>query len=297
MLRTSFVGKLILFGVAAAALAVPAHAQRRPTGAAWQVGEMADGVSCFTAMDYEGGVLLMLMASMGGKFGVAIGSRSAPDQEGRHETLRWHLGAAVHALDAAGIRSAGRHGYAAIVDPPFRADFARASKARILRRDHSLFDTISLKGSADGVRRLDACIARLRERSLRGIETRDIARLPLNDPFRRTAPFPSRATTNLSSYFSNEDYPAAAVRAEEEGRSLMRLEIGADGRVAACTIVESSGSNLLDAASCRHVRVRARFAPARDSKGVPVADTVIASILWQLPEEVPVAAPAWVKPR
>ena len=287
MLRISTIARLFLLGGLAAALASPASAQRRPAGSVWQVGAMADGVSCFAAMDYEGGVLLMLMANIGGRFGVAIGSRDWPHVEGRDDLFRWHLAGTVQSVDVAGIRSAGRHGFAGQVDSSFARDFARAAQARISRRDHSLFETISLKGSAAGVRRLDACVARLRERSRRGIETRNIEWLPLNDPFRRGAAFPSRATANLPSYFSSDDYPAAALRAEEDGRNLIRIEVGPDGRVYGCTVVESTGSRALDSASCRLVSRRARFRPARDSRGNPVHDTVIASIVWQIPEDVP----------
>jgi protein TonB len=71
----------------------------------------------------------------------------------------------------------------------------------------------------------------------------------------------------------------------------MRLEIRADGRVSDCAIIGSSGSNALDNASCRILRARGRFPPALDDKGLPVAETAFASILWRMPDDEPPPPP------
>jgi TonB family protein len=95
---------------------------------------------------------------------------------------------------------------------------------------------------------------------------------------------PARAKVNLASLISNEDYPASALRAEEQGVTGFRLEVGANGRVTACTITSSSGSAALDAATCRLLTARARFTPARDSSGAPTTDTVSARYVWRIQE-------------
>ena len=94
----------------------------------------------------------------------------------------------------------------------------------------------------------------------------------------------ARAKANLSSYVSDSDYPAAAVRGEEQGTARFRLTVGADGRVSSCTITGSSGSSALDAATCRIMKQRARFTPARNSDGQPTGDTVANAIRWVLPD-------------
>jgi protein TonB len=104
-------------------------------------------------------------------------------------------------------------------------------------------------------------------------------------------PAPRPPTGWPFSLLSDDDYPAAALRAEEEGRVGYRLAIGPDGRVSACTIVQSSGSAALDAATCRIMRARARFAPARDPAGNPVADSRAGRIAWVLPGEPPPPPP------
>jgi len=63
------------------------------------------------------------------------------------------------------------------------------------------------------------------------------------------------------------DYPRAAWRQRAGGTVVARLSIGADGAVAGCAIHRSSGHAALDAATCRLIRERFRYAPARDAAG------------------------------
>jgi protein TonB len=95
---------------------------------------------------------------------------------------------------------------------------------------------------------------------------------------------PARARANLASYVSDADYPAEAIRREEQGVTRFRLVVSADGRVSDCAVTGSSGSTALDSATCRLMKSRARFAPARDSDGRPTGDTVANAIKWVLPE-------------
>jgi TonB family protein len=93
----------------------------------------------------------------------------------------------------------------------------------------------------------------------------------------------ARARANLASYLSPDDYPAAALRNNEQGLVAFTLDIGPDGRVAACRIRQSSGSAALDSATCRIMRSRARYTPARNARGVAVIDRQDANVRWVLP--------------
>ena len=95
---------------------------------------------------------------------------------------------------------------------------------------------------------------------------------------------PARARANLASYVSDEDYPSSAVRNEEQGTTRFRLGVGPDGRVTECTVTGSSGSSALDSATCRLMKQRARFTPARDSAGKATGDSVASAIHWVLPD-------------
>jgi protein TonB len=95
---------------------------------------------------------------------------------------------------------------------------------------------------------------------------------------------PARAKANLGSYVTDADYPDAAIRGEEQGTTRFRLSVGPNGRVTDCVVTGSSGSSSLDAATCRLMRSRAHFAPARDGSGNPTTDNVASAIRWVLPD-------------
>jgi protein TonB len=94
---------------------------------------------------------------------------------------------------------------------------------------------------------------------------------------------PARAKANLATYLSDADYPSDAIRREEQGATRFKLAVGPDGRVSGCTVTASSGSAALDLATCRLMKSRARFAPARDTSGSPTTDVVSSTIVWRLP--------------
>ncbi len=96
---------------------------------------------------------------------------------------------------------------------------------------------------------------------------------------------PARAKANLASYVSDEDYPTTAVRNEEQGTTRFRLAVGPDGRVRECTVTSSSGSSALDATTCKLMRQRAKFTPAKNDRGEATGDTVTSAIRWVLPTD------------
>lgn len=91
----------------------------------------------------------------------------------------------------------------------------------------------------------------------------------------------ARALAPLSSLISMDDYPASALRARAEGDVHFRLAIGANGRVSGCVVIASSGNSALDMATCRIMRSRARFEPARNRNG-PAADVTVARHRWRI---------------
>jgi len=75
-------------------------------------------------------------------------------------------------------------------------------------------------------------------------------------------------------------YPPAAVRRREEGRVLLRADVGPDGVPRSVVLVHGSGSPRLDEAATAAVRL-SRFVPAtRD--GQPVEGTVEVPIVFRL---------------
>ena len=107
---------------------------------------------------------------------------------------------------------------------------------------------------------------------------------PAPPPPPRVVP-PQRARANLNSYFSADDYPAAALRGNDQGTTGFSLTIGASGRVEACSVTSSSGSAALDQATCRILRSRARYTPARDQSGNPTSGRDSGRVTWRLPAD------------
>jgi TonB family protein len=87
---------------------------------------------------------------------------------------------------------------------------------------------------------------------------------------------------NMASLVSAADYPAAAKAAKHSGRVGFILDVGADGRVTKCSVFESSGSDILDQATCRILRERVLASPGRNAAGVAVPDTLRSRIVWKL---------------
>ena len=80
------------------------------------------------------------------------------------------------------------------------------------------------------------------------------------------------------------DYPSSALRRNEEGTVSMRITIGTNGRVEACSVTGSSGSSALDSAACRGMERYARYNPALNDAGAEISSTTTQSIRYVLPE-------------
>ena len=76
-------------------------------------------------------------------------------------------------------------------------------------------------------------------------------------------------------------YPRMAQRLGEEGRVLLRVTVGADGRPTAATVAKSSGSEHLDRAGIETV-MRWRFKPGTRG-GAPEAMSVLQPVDFKLP--------------
>lgn len=89
---------------------------------------------------------------------------------------------------------------------------------------------------------------------------------------------PSRRT-----YVTNDDYPAAALRAEEQGTTAVRITVSAHGMPTDCAVTESSGSARLDSTTCALLMRRIHFVPARDAAGRATQGSFTVRYRWSLP--------------
>ena len=79
-----------------------------------------------------------------------------------------------------------------------------------------------------------------------------------------------------------ENYPSRAQREGTEGTVGVRVTVGADGRVADCSVTASSGSSVLDEAACTGMQRYARFDPALNAGGDPISGQWSTRITYRL---------------
>lgn len=87
-----------------------------------------------------------------------------------------------------------------------------------------------------------------------------------------------------SQWVTLDDYPPRARNEEKEGTSVIGWTINTQGRAENCHTIRSSGSTDLDEAACRALTRRARYTPAKDQNGNPIATTKQRGVKWVLTE-------------
>jgi protein TonB len=83
------------------------------------------------------------------------------------------------------------------------------------------------------------------------------------------------------------DYPRRAYEARRSGNVFLSFVVAPDGRVSSCRVTRSSGTPELDAITCRLIRERFRYRPARAWDGRPIAETIRGEHVWELGPEPP----------
>jgi protein TonB len=86
-----------------------------------------------------------------------------------------------------------------------------------------------------------------------------------------------------AAWVTTDDYPTAALREGREGLVGIDVAIDEKGKVSHCTVTASSGSDLLDQATCRLYARRAHFTPALDDAGKATVAHRADRVRWQIP--------------
>ena len=76
-------------------------------------------------------------------------------------------------------------------------------------------------------------------------------------------------------------YPPISVRLNEQGTTLMEVNITTEGNVDDCKVVQSSSSERLDTAACDYVKRSWRWQPPTN-QGTPTAVSTRVSVKWDL---------------
>lgn len=87
---------------------------------------------------------------------------------------------------------------------------------------------------------------------------------------------------NLTRLFDPDDYPAISILKDQVGSVAFALLIDEQGKVADCTVTQTSGLAALDAQSCAVVKARGKFKPAVGLDGKPSKSAYFQRITWAL---------------
>jgi TonB family protein len=84
-------------------------------------------------------------------------------------------------------------------------------------------------------------------------------------------------------WFSQDDYPAEARRANQQGIVSISLTVDPTGKAVKCEVTLTSGFPSLDAVTCDVAMRRSRFTPARNASGQAVSATYgVPNVKWEL---------------
>lgn len=97
---------------------------------------------------------------------------------------------------------------------------------------------------------------------------------------------------NPGEWVTTEDYPTEALRQEWQGAVSFTLDVDKAGRVENCTVVVSSGHELLDVTACNLITQRAIFQPATDRRGRPTVGRYSNRVRWAIPGDDEAMGPA-----
>ncbi|MES2444145.1 MAG: TonB family protein [Pseudomonadota bacterium] len=103
----------------------------------------------------------------------------------------------------------------------------------------------------------------------------------------KPAATPARPRGGMGWLVSNDDYPAAALRAGQSGNTGIRITVSAHGIPSGCVVTQSSGSALLDTTSCTLIMRRGRFNPGLDAAGQRTEGSIQTLFRWVLPQDDP----------
>jgi protein TonB len=99
-------------------------------------------------------------------------------------------------------------------------------------------------------------------------------------PAPRVAATPPRGSNQ--NRVTRADYPPVSIRLNEEGVTIVKVQIDATGTVVSAELAKSSGHSRLDEKALQIVRSRFRYSPAKDASGNPVAATINQGVKWEL---------------
>lgn len=285
--------------LAAALVGAPAAATDWDSVGGWDVYEVDPARCVVGRMFADAGLTFGIIMSIDGEVRVFATGAGWPARAGEAIDAEVALDGKVLVRGASvGIEQQRNRGFVAAADKALLDGFAGARQLTVRAGTGILKDRLPLSGTAEALAQGRRCLSSLREERGAGIPPTVIASRPRAAPAlsargpasgtatRAPAALATRAIprASLATWVGNTEYPAAALRAREEGATTVKLAINSVGEVAACEVARTSGSSALDEETCRIFKRRGRYNPARDTGGAPVESTEHTTIRWKLPD-------------
>lgn len=274
----SLAAVLAAFRVEAAPPVAPAT-----TSGEWEL-TPGPGGACFVTRKYPTGTYLHLTASSRGSTFFSIGNGRFNLFVFGSYKMSLIVGGERRPIDLGGNGRSYNAGLSLSAGSDVIAQLRRASAIELDRPDGAPLERLDLGGLAPALARLPDCIAKAAATRPSG----PVPGPPAPPSPAQAAPRPEtgkarppRPRLAFSQLF--QDYPAAALRAGEEGLTEFRLQIDVQGRVTGCAITRSSRSATLDSETCRVLVARGRFHPALDADGKPTPAESSGRVAWRLP--------------
>jgi TonB family protein len=291
--RRPALSRLLIY---AAGLACAQTAAASPPAASGEVVETVDGWQirdeqghCSAAMPQAGGIHVAVTFDV---YRLFFGTlqvfnpawKPIRDEQRYEASLVFSNGRVYDDLEAIAIRSdrgaaPGTEYHISIDLNRFFEDLTDGAPVVVMLGELPL-ETLSLRGTRAVAERLASCAE--------ASSVRHPFEFSPSPPSPTAAEHPPRPgpspPVQLSGTITNDDYPASAVRLKAEGSVEITVTVGADGRIADCTVSESSGSASLDSTTCSLARRRFLYDPARDARGNAVPGSVTRRVRWSLRE-------------
>lgn len=96
------------------------------------------------------------------------------------------------------------------------------------------------------------------------------------------ASLPAASAIDPGSWFTANAYPPEALKKHIQGQVGFEADVDPWGRPTACRVTSSSGSPILDQATCAIVQSKGRFKPAKDPSGAAVPGQYSNRAVWRL---------------
>lgn len=277
----------------ACAISPACHAQTRdwPPAGGWDVVEGDTYCGIHQTFEGKGETELSLLLTAEGTAILGLTNLAWSSEDGEKYDLKYLVNGKVYGGGAStgyGAKYDVRKGFSSSFPKEFIDDFA-AGKSLIIFKGSVIVDNLSLEGTGAAIATARRCLAAVRREIAAAEAEKQRFSAIADDPFAKgnngVTATPPNPRGNPADWFTESEYPPAALRAAVQGDVTVALSIDDRGRVVGCRITKSSSSAELDDATCKLAERAGRFDPARDDRGDAAPGEWSGTARWRLPEQ------------